>query len=291
MKACIFPGQGAQFVGMGQKLIEENPSNEQILDRANELLGFDIKQIMISGTEEELKQTKVTQPAVFLYAYIKFLNHVNEDSIEAVAGHSLGEITALVANGAISFEDGLSIVSVRAKAMQKACELEESTMAAILGLEDEQVEKVCNKINETVVAANYNCPGQIVVSGSIAGVDAAIEACTEAGARRAIKLNVGGAFHSELMAPAREELAEVIEKINFNDPKIAIYQNVDAAKNTSADKIKANLLMQLTYPVKWTQIMKNMIEDGVNSFVEPGAKVLSGFIRKVDRSLEVENFA
>jgi len=291
MKACIFPGQGAQFVGMGQKLIDDHEDNVQILKEANEVLGFDIMNVMKEGTQEELKQTKVTQPAVFLYAYLKYKRFVDPSTIHVVAGHSLGEITALVASGSLDFESGLKIVSTRAKAMQKACEAEKSTMAAILGLEDKVIEDVCNNIEGEVSAANYNCPGQLVISGSLDAVNSAMEKCTELGARRAIQLNVGGAFHSSFMQPAYEELAAVIEASTFMPSNIPVYQNVDAQKHSDASEIKANLLLQLTSPVRWTQIMTNMIADGVNEFVEPGAKVLSGFVRKVDRTLNVENFA
>jgi len=290
MKACIFPGQGSQFVGMGQKLLEDHDENKNILEAANEVLGFDIMKVMVSGTDEALKQTKVTQPAVFLYAYLKYKRFVDPKTINVVAGHSLGEITALVASGSLDFESGLNIVSTRAQAMQKACEAQESTMAAILGLEDNIVEEICNKIEGEVSAANYNCPGQLVISGSVATVQKAMDACTAAGARRAIKLNVGGAFHSSFMQPAYKELAQAIEACTFKDSGIPIFQNVDAQKHTNAEDIKSNLLKQLTSPVRWTQIMTNMISDGVNEFVEPGSRVLSGFVRKVDRKLNVETF-
>lgn len=290
MKACVFPGQGSQFAGMGQKLLEDNEHNIELLNQANDILGFDISRVMISGTEEELKQTKVTQPAVFLYAYLKYKQFVDAADIAVLAGHSLGEITALVASGALNFESGLKIVSTRANAMQKACEAAPSTMAAILGMEDQTVESICETI-EDVIPANYNCPGQLVISGSEAGINSAISAFTEAGARRAIKLNVGGAFHSPFMQPAYEELAQAIESCSFENAKIPVYQNVDANKYTDAESIKSNLLKQLTSPVKWTQIMHNMIAEGVEEFIEPGAKVLSGFVKKVDRKLPVSNFA
>lgn len=291
MKACVFPGQGSQFVGMGQKLLDESDLAQEYFEKAKNILGFDIGKIMTEGSAEDLKETKVTQPAVFLYAYIKFLNNVDINDIQAVAGHSLGEITALVANETISFEDGLKIVSVRAKAMQKACELEKGTMAAILGLDDQLVSDICSSIDDKVIAANFNCPGQVVISGSESGVDKAIEKCNENGARRAIKLPVGGAFHSELMSPAKTELAEVIQQVIFSQPICPIYQNVDAAKVDDPEIIKTNLLNQLTSPVRWTSTMNNMLQDGITQFVEPGAKVLSGFVKKIDRSLPVENYA
>jgi len=271
--------------------LDESGLAAEYFEKAKNVLGFDIGKIMTEGSAEDLRQTKVTQPAVFLYAYIKFLNNVNINDIQAVAGHSLGEITALVANNTISFEDGLKIVSVRAAAMQKACELEKGTMAAILGLDDQLVSDICNAIDDKIIAANFNCPGQVVISGSESGVDKAIEACNENGARRAIKLPVGGAFHSELMAPAKEELAEVIQEVDFSKPTCPIYQNVNAAKVDDPEVIKTNLLNQLTSPVRWTLTMQNMLTDGITHFVEPGAKVLSGFVKKIDRSLPVENYA
>lgn len=291
MRACVFPGQGSQFEGMGQKLLEESDLAQAYFEKAKAVLGFDIGDIMINGTAEDLRQTKVTQPAVFLYAYIKFLNNVKQGEFDVVAGHSLGEITALVANQTISFEDGLKLVSVRAKAMQKACELEKGTMAAILGLDDDQVKNICDSLEENVIAANFNCPGQVVISGTEAGVDAAIEKCNEAGARRAIKLPVGGAFHSELMAPAKDELAEVINHTEFKKPIVPIYQNVDAKAWEEPNQIKDNLLNQLTAPVRWTQTMQNMIAEGITEFVEPGARVLTGFVKKIDRKIPAENFA
>jgi [acyl-carrier-protein] S-malonyltransferase len=286
MKAYVFPGQGAQFVGMGKDLYDNSPLAKDLFDRANEILGFRITDIMFSGTDEELKATKVTQPAIFLHSVIlsKVLGAASQPDM--VAGHSLGEFSALVANGTLSFEDGLRLVSQRAMAMQKACEAEPSTMAAILGLEDNVVEEICAKVDGVVVAANYNCPGQLVISGSFPAVEKACELCTEAGAKRALLLQVGGAFHSPLMEPAREELATAIENTTFNTPSCAVYQNVVAKGVTNPDEIKRNLVDQLTAPVRWTQTMNQMLADGLTEVIEVGpGKVLQGLFKKVDRGL------
>ena len=286
MKAFVFPGQGAQFPGMGKDLYENSSEAKELFNKANEILGFDITSIMFEGEVEDLKQTKVTQPAIFLHSVLlaKTLKDFNPDM---VAGHSLGEFSALVANGALTFEDGLKLVSQRAMAMQKACEIEPSTMAAIVGLEDEVVEEVCASIDDVVVPANYNCPGQLVISGSEAGIDKACEILTEKGAKRALKLVVGGAFHSPFMEPAREELAAAIKATTFNKPTCPVYQNVNAKPVTDPEAIKENLIAQLTAPVKWTQIVQNMIADGATSFTEVGpGKVLQGLVKKVDRTME-----
>jgi [acyl-carrier-protein] S-malonyltransferase len=292
MKAYVFPGQGAQFVGMGQDLYENSEEAKVLFERANEILGFNIKDMMFSGTAEELKQTKVTQPAIFLHSVI-LAKAIGEDfKPEAVAGHSLGEFSALVAAGAMSFEDGLRLVSQRAQAMQKACELKPSTMAAVLGLEDDVVENICKDIEGIVVAANYNCPGQLVISGEVEAIEKACEAMKEAGARRALVLPVGGAFHSPLMEPAREELAAAIAGTEFKAPSCPIYQNVTASAITDPTEIKENLIAQLTAPVKWTQTVKQMLADGVTSFTEVGpGKVLQGLVKKVDRSIPTESAA
>ncbi|GGZ54592.1 ACP S-malonyltransferase [Mesonia mobilis] len=285
MKAYVFPGQGAQFTGMGLSLYENFPEAQKMFEKANQVLGFNITDIMFEGTAEQLKQTNVTQPAVFLHSVI--LNHVlGEDAKpEMVAGHSLGEFSALVANKTLEFEDALRLVSKRAEAMQKACELQPSTMAAVLGLEDELVEAVCAEIDGVVVAANYNCPGQLVISGEVKAIEAACEALKEKGAKRALVLPVGGAFHSPLMEPAREELAKAIEETKFNTPICPIYQNVSTFSVTNSDEIKENLIFQLTAPVKWTQSVQNMIKDGATSFTEIGpGKVLQGLVKKIDRS-------
>jgi len=285
MKAYVFPGQGAQFTGMGLSLYENFPEAQKMFEKANQVLGFNITDIMFEGTAEQLKQTNVTQPAVFLHSVI--LNHVlgEESQPDMVAGHSLGEFSALVANKTLEFEDALKLVSKRAEAMQKACELKPSTMAAVLGLEDELVEAVCAEIEGIVVAANYNCPGQLVISGEVKAIENACEALKEKGAKRALVLPVGGAFHSPLMEPAREELAKAIEETKFNTPICPIYQNVSTFSVTNPDEIKENLIFQLTAPVKWTQSVQNMIKDGATSFTEIGpGKVLQGLVKKIDRS-------
>lgn len=292
MKAYVFPGQGAQFSGMGKDLYETSDLAKELFNKANDILGFDITNIMFNGTAEELKETKVTQPAIFLHSVI--LSKVLGDDFkpEMVAGHSLGELSALVASGALSFEDGLNIVSKRALAMQAACEAEPSTMAAILGLDDEVVENVCNEVEGTVVAANYNCPGQLVISGAVPAVEAACEKAKEAGAKRALMLPVGGAFHSPLMESAREELAQAINAAEFKTPICPVYQNVPANAVTNPDEIKENLIAQLTAPVKWTQTMHNMIADGASSVTEVGpGKVLQGLFKKVDRKFETSSAA
>ncbi len=284
MKAYVFPGQGAQFVGMGKDLYEKSELAKEMFEKANEILGFRITDLMFEGTDEDLKQTKVTQPAIFLHSVILTAILGSDFKPDMVAGHSLGEFSALVANKTLSFEDGLKLVSQRAEAMQKACEAEPSTMAAVLGMEDEKVEEICASIDDIVVPANYNTVGQIVISGSVSGINKAIEKLTEAGAKRAIKLNVGGAFHSPLMEPAREELASAIENTVFKKPICPVYQNVTAKPTTDVSEIKKNLVAQLTAPVKWTQIMKNMIADGATSYIESGpGKVLQGLMKKIDR--------
>lgn len=286
MKAYVFPGQGAQFVGMGKDLFDNHSIAKELFLKANTILKFKITDLMFDGTDEDLKQTKVTQPAIFLHSVI--LAKVLGESFkpDMVAGHSLGEFSALVAADGLSFEDGLVLVSKRALAMQAACEAEPSTMAAIVGMEDDVVESVCSSIKEIVVPANYNCPGQLVISGSFAGIDLAIEKLTEKGCKRALKLNVGGAFHSPLMEPAKLELEAAIKKTKFKTPKCPIYQNVNAQAVTNPDIIQSNLIAQLTSPVRWTQIMKNMIADGVVEFVEVGpGTVLQGLVKKVDRKL------
>ncbi|TCO04017.1 ACP S-malonyltransferase [Natronoflexus pectinivorans] len=290
MKAYVFPGQGAQFTGMGKDLYEQSPLAKEMFEKANEILGFRITELMFEGSDEDLKQTKVTQPAIFLHSVILAKTLGDSFQPEMTAGHSLGEFSALVAAGALSFEDGLKLVSQRALAMQKACEKEPSTMAAIVGLEDNVVEEVCDSIEEVVVAANYNCPGQLVISGSISGVDKACEVLKEKGAKRALKLPVGGAFHSPLMEPARAELAKAIEETNIVKPICPVYQNVSAKPFTDPAEIKENLIAQLTAPVRWTQTVQNMIADGATHFTEIGpGKVLQGLIKKIDRNAEAEN--
>jgi [acyl-carrier-protein] S-malonyltransferase len=292
MKAYVFPGQGAQFIGMGKDLYEQSTLAQTMFERANEILGFRITDIMFNGTDEELKETKVTQPAIFLHSVILAKVLGNEFKPEMVAGHSLGELSALVANGVLNFEDGLKLVSQRALAMQKACEAVPSTMAAILGLEDDVVEKICSEINGVVVAANYNCPGQLVISGEINAVNDACQKLTEAGAKRALVLPVGGAFHSPLMEPAREELSAAIAATTFSTPSCPVYQNVTANAVSDPAAIKDNLMKQLTAPVKWTQTMEQMIADGCNSVVEVGpGKVLQGLFKKIDRQFPTESAA
>ena len=289
MKAFVFPGQGAQFVGMGKDLYDQNAPAKELFEQANEILGFRITDLMFEGEDEDLKQTRVTQPAIFLHSVI-LASTLDNFRPDMVAGHSLGEFSALVANKALSFEDGIRLVFKRAMAMQKACEIQSSTMAAIIGMEDSQVEKVCKEIDEIVVAANYNSPGQIVISGSIPGIDAAVEKLSALGARRALKLPVGGAFHSPLMEPARVELEAAIQAAPFADPICPVYQNVNAHPSSEPANIKANLISQLTSPVRWTQTVKQMIADGATSFTEVGpGKVLQGLIKKVDRGMETQS--
>jgi [acyl-carrier-protein] S-malonyltransferase len=287
MKAYIFPGQGAQFTGMGLDLYNNSQMAHELFEKANEILGFRITDIMFEGTADQLKQTNVTQPAIFLHSVILAKVLGNSFQPEMVAGHSLGELSALVAAGVLSFEDGLQLVSKRAKAMQKACEIMPSTMAAVLGLEDQVVEEVCDVVDGVVVAANYNCPGQLVISGEVSAIETACELLKEKGARRALVLPVGGAFHSPMMEPAREELAAAIKETQFNEPACPVYQNVPASAVTSATEIKENLMKQLTAPVKWTQSIQSMIADGGTQFIEVGpGKVLQGLMRKIDRSVE-----
>ncbi|UBZ08661.1 ACP S-malonyltransferase [Salegentibacter mishustinae] len=287
MKAYIFPGQGAQFSGMGLDLFENSAEAQELFKKANAILGFSITDIMFEGSAEDLKQTKVTQPAVFLHSVILSKVMGEDFKPDMVAGHSLGEFSALVANNTLSFEDGLKLVYKRAMAMQEACELEPSTMAAVLGLEDEVVEAVCAETEGTVVAANYNCPGQLVISGDVKSVEAACETLKERGAKRAMILPVGGAFHSPLMEPARKELAAAIENTTFHTPTCPIYQNVSTFAVTDPEEIKKNLVFQLTAPVKWTQSVQNMIKDGATIFTEVGpGKVLQGLVKKIDRKME-----
>ena len=286
MKAYIFPGQGAQFTGMGLDLYEKSPLAQKYFEKANDILGFSITDIMFEGTAEALKETKVTQPAIFLHSVILAKVLGDDFKPEMVAGHSLGELSALVTNGVLTFEDGLKLVSKRALAMQKACEIAPSTMAAVLGLEDAIVEDTCSEIEGVVVAANYNCPGQLVISGEITAVEKACKVLTEKGARRALLLPVGGAFHSPMMEPARAELAAAIEATTFSNPTCPVYQNVSACAVTSPSEIKKNLIIQLTAPVRWTQSIQAMIADGGTEFIEVGpGKVLQGLMRKIDRSV------
>lgn len=290
MKAYIFPGQGAQFTGMGKDLYDNSPKVKSLFDQANEILGFRITDVMFTGTADDLKQTKVTQPAIFIHSVAAALAS-DTFAPQMVAGHSLGEFSSLVANKCLSFEDALQLVAKRAAAMQRACEMNPSTMAAILGLADEKVEEICASITEeVVVAANYNCPGQLVISGSIKGIDIACEKMKAAGAKRALPLQVGGAFHSPLMEPAREELAKAIESTNFSPPTCPIYQNVNAKPSTSIAEIKMNLIAQLTSPVRWTQSVQNMVGDGGTTFIECGpGKVLQGLVKKIAPQVEAQS--
>lgn len=292
MKAYVFPGQGAQFSGMGLDLYKSSSLAKELFEKANDILGFDITKIMFEGTDEELKQTKVTQPAIFLHSTILARCLGNSFAPDMVAGHSLGEFSALVANKALSFEDGLMLVSKRALAMQKACEMAPSTMAAILGLEDEKVEQICSEIDGVVVPANYNCPGQLVISGAIPAVEQACAKLTEAGAKRALILQVGGAFHSPMMEPAKNELSEAIHQTQFSMPICPVYQNVHANAVSDPNEIKENLIAQLTGPVKWTQIVQNMLADGCTQVIEVGpGKVLQGLFKKVNRDLDTSSAA
>lgn len=287
MKAFVFPGQGAQFVGMGKDLYDGTDAAKELFEKANEILGFRITDLMFSGTAEDLRQTKVTQPAIFIHSVALAKTLGEEFKPDMVAGHSLGEFSALVAAGALSFEDGLKLVYKRALAMQKACELNPSTMAAILGLPNEKVEEVCASIKEVVVPANYNCPGQIVISGTNEGIDAACESLKGAGAKRALKLSVGGAFHSPLMNPAKEELEKAIKETIFSTPICPVYQNVTTVAETNPETIKANLIAQLTAPVKWTQSVEHMIADGATEFIELGpGSVLQGLVKKINATVE-----
>ncbi len=290
MKAFVFPGQGAQFVGMGKELYDNSPLAKELFDKANDILGYRITDIMFNGTDEELKQTKVTQPAVFLHSVISALCMGDAFKPSMVAGHSLGEFSALVAAGALSFEDGLRLVYARAMAMQKACDVAPGTMAAIIGLSDEKVEEICREVStagDVVIPANYNCPGQLVISGNVGAVNAACERLKAAGAKRALPLKVGGAFHSPLMKPAKDELQEAIEKTDFNDPKCAVYQNVDGKPHTVAADIKANLISQLTSPVRWTSSVQNMVADGADDFTECGpGKALQGMIARIAKDVK-----
>lgn len=290
MKAYVFPGQGAQFIGMGKDLYESSDEAKALFEKANEILGFRITDIMFSGTDEELKQTKVTQPAIFLHSVILAKVLGKDFKPDMVAGHSLGEFSALVAAGALSFEDGLTLVAKRANAMQKACEIQPSTMAAVLGLDDFTVEDICQRVSDVVVPANYNCPGQLVISGTIAGIDKACELLLAAGAKRALKLNVGGAFHSPLMESAKVELEAAIVGTEFKEPVCPVYQNIDAKPYTDIQSINDNLIAQLTGSVKWTQTVQKMLEDGATSFVEVGpGNVLQGLVKKVNRAIETSS--
>lgn len=288
MKAYIFPGQGSQFSGMGKDLYESNPQAKALFEQANDILGFSITDIMFNGTDEQLKQTNVTQPAVFIHSVIKALTLGEDYQPDMVAGHSLGEFSALVANKCLTFEDGLRLVAKRADAMQKACEHVRSTMAAVLALDDDKVVEICESIDGIVVAANFNCPGQLVISGEYGAVELACEKMKEAGAKRALILPVGGAFHSPLMKPAEEELAQAIENTTFNQPICPVYQNVTASAVSNPDEIKQNLIKQLTAPVRWTQTVKQMVADGATSFTEVGpGKVLQGLVKKISPDVDV----
>jgi len=290
MKGLLFPGQGAQHSGMGQTLHDEFASAAEIFNQADEILGFSLKKIMFEGTDEELRRTDITQPALFVHGVAAYTAHKDQLTVEGVAGHSLGEFTALVAAGVLSMEDALKLVVVRANAMQKACEMTEGTMAAIVGLEDADVEKACSEIEDIVVTANYNCPGQLVISGSVPGIHKAVEVLQKKGAKRAIVLEVGGAFHSPLMQPAKDELEAKINELTFLTPRCPIYQNVSAKGETDPEIIQQNLIMQLTSPVKWTLSIQQMIEDGFDHFTEMGGKgsVLRGLMRRIDRSATTE---
>ncbi|MBC7744401.1 MAG: ACP S-malonyltransferase [Flavobacterium sp.] len=290
MKAFIFPGQGAQFPGMGKDLYGQSENAKELFEQANTLLDFRITDFMFDGTEDDLKQTNITQPAIFLHSVIKARQMGNDFKPDMVAGHSLGEFSALVSAGALSFEDGLRLVAARAKAMQKACEIQPSTMAAILGLDDYTVEDICQRMSEVVVPANYNCPGQLVISGTVAGIEKACQLMIDAGAKRAIKLNVGGAFHSPLMEAARVELRQAIDKTEIRKPICAIYQNINARPYTDPESIKSNLIAQLTNAVRWTQTVERMIEDGATSFTEVGpGNVLQGLVKKINRTTETNS--
>lgn len=288
-RALLFPGQAAQFVGMGQHLYASGGQSKEIIEQANDLMGLDLSKAMFEGPVETLTQTIYTQPAVFLHSYLVYLDQNDNAEFSAVAGHSLGELTALVAAGVLSFEDGLRLVKARAEAMQMACDKVPGTMAAILGMGDADVEAICAGIDAIVIPANYNCPGQLVVSGSKEGIDAAIEKCKEAGARRALEISVGGAFHSPLMEPAMDAFREAAEATTFNDAKIPVYQNVDAKAHTDATEIKANIIKQVISPVRWTQSIQNMIADGIDTYVEVGGKgkIIMGMLRKISREIEV----